>query len=424
MRALFVALLCTAASGAAQDHGAARRPELRAALGVAALPTPAGSALAGYGGLVERSADGVLDAPEARALLLERGELRVAIVALDLLLIRPELRAELLASAAARGLDGLVLAATHTHSGPGGYVPGWLAGRVTGARYDPEAARRLAGAAAAALADAAAQLRTARAGAARVQLGLAENRRRPSGSRETALELLRIDLEGADPIALVVYGAHATVLSPRNRSFSADYPGALRRWLDARGFDSLFLQGPLGDQQPDSKLAPEEAEPPEVEARQLEAVGAAIGAAALPALSELSTHADAPLGFAELELEAPDLRPRRGCALWWLAPISRPALRRIASPRVRFQALRIGAARLLFVPAEPSAEVGAALRKAGSSDAVGVVALANDWIGYAVTRGEYERGGYEACMSFAGADGASWLVDGASRTLALLESAP
>jgi hypothetical protein len=128
--------------------------------------------------------------------------------------------------------------------------------------------------------------------------------------------------------------------------------------------------------------------------------------------------------FAQREIAAPAPRPRRGCALWWLAPLSRPALRRLASPRVPVQALRLGPARLLFVPAEPSAEVGVALRSASPAAHLGIVALANDWIGYLVSPGEYAGGGYEACMSFAGAGGADWLVGEAAQTLALLDAAP
>jgi neutral ceramidase len=402
-------------------HGTASAQELRVGLGVAALPTPPKSALAGYGGIFEREADGVLDVPEVRALVLERGDLRIALVCFDLLLIRPELRAGLLASDAARGLDGLILIATHTHSGPGGYIPGWLAGHVTGARFDPAVAPRLARAAAEALAGASADLHSARAGGAHEALDLAENRRRKAGPRETALELVRIDSAEREPIALIVYAAHPTVLSSRNHAFSADYPGALRRWLAERGWRALFAQGPLGDQQPDQRMAPAAAEPPAIEARQVEAVGAAIGSEVLKDLGGIETRGDAALAFAERVVDAPDPRPRRGCALWWFSPISRPALHRLASPRVALQALRIGDTRLLFVPAEPSADVGALLRAEGG---IGVVSLANDWIGYLVSPAEYRRGSYEACMSFAGAQGASWLASEASRTLALLDAKP
>jgi hypothetical protein len=345
----------------------------------------------------------------------------VALVSLDLLLVRPELRTELLASEAARDLDGLVLVATHTHSGPGGYLPGWLAGRVTGARHDPAVAPQIARAAAAALESAARELAPARAGHVRAELELAENRRRKDGPRERTLELLRLDPERGAPIAFVVYGAHATVLAPHSHALSADWPGALRRWLAQRGWRAVFAQGALGDQQPDPALAPERADPLEVEARELDAVGAAVGEAALPLLESLAMRSGAELAFAEREVDAPEPRPRRGCALWWFSPLARPALKRFAAARVRIQVLRVGDARLVFVPAEPSAEVGEDLRRASAS---GVVALANDWIGYLVPARDYRRGGYEACMSFAGPGGAEWLVREAAQTARLLGAVP
>ncbi len=66
--------------------------ELRVGLGTAALPAPAGGVLAGYAAPWDRRADGVLDAPEARALVLESEELRVGLVTLDVLIARPALR--------------------------------------------------------------------------------------------------------------------------------------------------------------------------------------------------------------------------------------------------------------------------------------------------------------------------------------------
>ena len=67
--------------------------------------------------------------------------------------------------------------------------------------------------------------------------------------------------------------------------------------------------------------------------------------------------------------------------------------------------------------------MGAAIRGAATGDLQPfVISHANDWLGYAVSAGEYERGGYEACMSFHGSDFSAWLVREAGATLDMLDA--
>ena len=102
------------------------------------MPAPERGPLAGYGGLRDRKAEGLRDPPEARALVLEQQGLRVGLVALDLVIVHRELRDAVLARTGALELDTLVVVATHTHSGPGGYLPGFLVERITAGGFRPE----------------------------------------------------------------------------------------------------------------------------------------------------------------------------------------------------------------------------------------------------------------------------------------------
>ena len=49
---------------------------------------------------------------------------------------------------------------------------------------------------------------------------------------------------------LVNYACHPSVLGPENYAFSADYPGAMRRAMEASGITVLFVQGGAGDINP------------------------------------------------------------------------------------------------------------------------------------------------------------------------------
>jgi hypothetical protein len=172
----FVCLLLACAPSAAR---AAAPPgqELRAGLAVSALPAPENGPLAGYGGLRDRRAGDLADPPQARALVLEQGELRVALVVLDLVIMRPALRDALLSHAEPLDVDSLLLVATHTHSGPGGYIPGFLAERVTAGGHVPGTAEALVEAARSALEQAVADLAPVRAASGSGTLALAVNRR-------------------------------------------------------------------------------------------------------------------------------------------------------------------------------------------------------------------------------------------------------
>ena len=67
--------------------------------------------------------------------------------------------------------------------------------------------------------------------------------------------------------------------------------------------------------------------------------------------------------------------------------------------------VRVGDLLLVGMPCEPTAELGlqvkAMARKAGYANTA-VVALTNDWLGYALMPEQYRKGNYEAMMSFYG----------------------
>jgi hypothetical protein len=373
--------------------------------------------MAGYGGLRDRTATGLLDPPEARALVLDGEGVRVAIVALDVLIARPRLRNALLTRISGLEVDALLLVATHTHSGPGGYEPGWLAGRVTGASFDPDVAGNLARAAARAVERAVESLSAARVAAHLATVDLAENRRFEDGPSETALPLLGVEFsDGSEPAVLFAFGAHPTVLSSWSHDYSADYVGAARERLSTAGWRPLFIPGPLGDQRPKSRLGPLWPDEIEKQREQAREIGERLAGAVLAGVAELDPARPSALGAVERWVDVPESRVRRFCALWWFSPLVRRSLSRFLSPQVPFVAVHLDDALLLALPAEPASSVGEALR-AGIREArvPFVIAHANDWMGYAVSSQEYGRGGYEACLSFFGPGLGPWLVDEAKR---------
>ncbi|MEX2205186.1 MAG: neutral/alkaline non-lysosomal ceramidase N-terminal domain-containing protein [Myxococcota bacterium] len=400
----------------------ANAEELRVGLGVTSLPAKIGGPIGGFGGLTTRRAEGTLDPPQARALVLEQGELRVAIVALDIVIPRPNLRDALLEEIAPLEFDLVALVATHTHSGPGGYLPGFLAERVTGGEYDPKQPSRLARASARAIERALADLAPARIASGHAPLALARNRRFADGAIDDQLPVLRADFaDGRAPIVVFAYGAHASLLSARADLYSADWPGAARAALEAKGWRSLYLPGPLGDQEPDVDLGfwPSV----ELERAKTAEYGAAIASAVLGVADGLAPQPDAALAALERWIEPPEVQLRRFCALWWTKPLVGETVDTFISKRVPIQVVRAGEAELLFLPAEPGASTGRELRAGAPAQRTRfVVDHANDWLGYVVDPQGYERGGYEACFSFFGPGMAQWLTTMAFETVGLLDA--
>lgn len=413
---LAAALWCWAAG--------ARADELRIGFGVKPLPARVGESMGGYGGLTTRRATGVLDPPEARALVLEQGALRVGIVVLDVVIARPNVRDLVVEATHSLELDLVALVATHSHSGPGGYLPGWVSARLTAGEYDPEMPQRLARAAAEALERAVADLAPAQVASVSLPTSLARNRRFADGAANHDLVLLRADFaDGRKPVVVFELGAHPTLLSADNTELSADWPGAARGALEAAGWRALFLPGPLGDQEPavDEPGAFASVEREREVMREFgRKVAVAVEAGARALESRAATE---PLEALERWVEPPAPRLRTFCSLWWLSPLVSSTIAAFVPPRAPFQVVRVGNAELSLVPAEPTAVVGAELRKVTPSGRKRfVVAHANDWLGYVVDAPTYERGGYESCLCLFGPESSEWLVQSEAETLRQLDA--
>jgi hypothetical protein len=418
-----LALALVGARGAAEDGTPARG--LRAGAAAVALPAPIGSPLAGYNGAWDRIADSVLDPPEARALVFDDGATRIGIVALDILIVRPAVRAEIEDRTRDLQLDALLVAATHTHSGPGGYIEGWLGGRVTGGSFDERVPGRIAAAGADAVHAAARGLTPVRVGVGLGRLDLARNRRHEDGPRESVLPVLEIRAEDGGLVARAFsYGVHPVALGPASHAYSADLVGAARAALDAEGGVSLFLAGPLGDQNP--VTPPHVGRPRDVAAQRenARAWGARMAEAvrATPVAGSAASG-DETLVAAQRWFHVPAISLPRGSILWWFAPLARPHVDAFLSKRVPFQALRIGGACFLAFPAEPASALGDAARALVPSGCTPfVVAHANDWLGYAVSEADYATGGYEVGFSPFGPGFGAWLVARSNETLQALSS--
>ena len=352
-----------------------------------------------------------------RILMVSDGHARAVVGVCDLLglSLADSARVEAaIAMAAGVPARSVLLACTHTHSGPMSMYLG------TVGRFDPRyidfLLSRLARAAKAAREDLApvAELRVG-AGAVPAlgcfRCAVKEPGRKNWPGTFTVASLLR---HGAPPIAMIHYGVHPYVLGPRNRRIHPDYPGPLCDELARRtGGHALFLPGCGAD----VEAVPAWSASLAVVKRYAGAVAAAaektLRSARVAAGTPLKTAVMAPrvrFGFippagrrdGEEEgslaaLAAGAGKTRRNGVEWGEAFA---AGKLPATAPFPMHLVRIGSLMLVGLPAELFRDTGADLAAAVRNATVLAVSQAGGDVGYLPRRFAYRHRTYEAANAY------------------------
>ena len=216
---------------------------------------------ASWGAQVHVLPDGVETDLWATALVVGDGVTTAAWIDLDLVLLSRR-ESDAIREAVAATLDipvqAVRVSVTHNHAGPPPSAWSWThQGQAALAGYYAQLPEYAAGAARMAQAG----LRPARVAAGWGESRVAVNRREiapdgrmvtgvnPEGVTDPQVFVLRIDDRDGGPLAAVVgYTMHPTTLGPSNRLISPDWPGHLKRTVEAMtGATCLFAQGATGD---------------------------------------------------------------------------------------------------------------------------------------------------------------------------------
>jgi hypothetical protein len=220
---------------------------LAAGYGERTINPPLGVDLAGYGFYLDRKAESILDDLKCRAVHLRSGAAALTLVSCDLIGFTLEDADSIRdAIAAAHGLsrEAVLLAATHTHSGPA-TQPMLGLGEVDAAYMG-----RLRALILEAAAEAAASARPAEfAYALEAIEPIGYNRRKKDFSGVDAVLKAGLLRFSDHTLYLLSYACHAVVFG-RRRHVSADWPGAVVREVEKGGDRAVFFQGFCGDIDP------------------------------------------------------------------------------------------------------------------------------------------------------------------------------
>lgn len=414
------------------------------------ITPPAGSRLTGFSARHEVST-GVHDDLFVRSLVLAQGDRAVALVSVEVLALSTEtvhaIRQRIAADTGIPPGDILV-AATHTHSGP-----------VTVRSFfndheepDSQYLERLVQAAAASVARAWRTRFDAQVGVGGCLVeGLGVNRRNPDSTEvNRQAGILRLDAAVGETRAVaVIYGCHPTVLGFTNLEVSGDYPSAALNSIEsALGPQSfaMFFNGAEGNVSigHSAELSLVGVMTGDRTFEHAKILGELLASTVLQTLPSIRTSAEPALGTASITvsldgrqypaveiLQAKMCEARARCAALALDDPALPQARakelyasidyanarrlRALGGRIllEIQAIRLDGALLVGVPGEVFAETSLALDRK-LPEPVFLIGLANGYVGYLPTADAFRQGGYEPRVASCDPGSEQRILDAAS----------
>ncbi|MBW7997141.1 MAG: hypothetical protein FVQ81_11345 [Candidatus Glassbacteria bacterium] len=397
----FAALAGAGVAALAASHASAEMKQsgLRAGRARVDITPEAGCWLSGWASRT-KPADGMEDPLYARALVLESGDIKVALLATDLIGVPGDVVARVrgrVRESCGIAPDCLMITATHTHFGPA----------VREYEFDgggnPDYVRKLEVALAECVERASTGTQPARLGADSGSLPEQIYNRRPLDSDGKAVMTWRLppnssglifgpvdpevgvvrveDLDSNLLGSVVNYACHPVAggsYDPWFYHISADYPGISSGIVESgEGGVCLFTLGTSGNINPRER------------GRLCRGrVGRALGGESLRVLQRIETSEKAALAATSRQVTL-SLKREHDKDANHRPPPGQSAI------TVEVQGIRLGDCILIGLPGEVLVELGLEIKRRSGVDKLFVVSLANDTIGYICHRESYEEGGYE-----------------------------
>ena len=426
LRALVAAGLLLAPGGAAP---AAAPAGLLAGAASVTVELPDDTPLGGFGGFPRRAwlpdligrhpdtfwfrpSTGVHDPIKVRALVLEAGGVRVLWIAVDLVGMDPTLVSDLRARLDRLGFRyaAVVVAASHTHSGPGAYARSDLFGFLALDRESPRVRGRIFSAMEEAARQAERRKRPATVGTGRSEIaGITDSRVHEAVDPELGvLKVMGVDKR---PVAVVWnYAIHGTALGRENFKLSGDVMGdAAARIEEQLGAPALFVNGAVGDVSPRQRGWDGVASTGKILSGGVLALWPRI--APDPDQRLTATAETAALPSPGLEL--------RNCLARWIPRGTRLGLRSALPASADVVAVAVGRGAWVAVPGELDTRLGQDIKQAGRRRFAQtfVAGLANGYQGYFVAPEHFRTPSYISCGSLYGERGGEILRDAAVTAL-------
>jgi hypothetical protein len=203
----------------------------------------------------------------------------------------------------------------------------------------------------------------------------------------------------------VFYTAHATVLDSDNFLISADWPGAMERAIEFAlpGVVALHINGAEGDQAPSTKFGSTFA--------SVQFYGAALAEKAVALALSAPSQGEAKVATAwqDLKLSKPEVSPAfmqiTGKEYNISRELAQSLMTQVTVSSIPISVARVDDLAIIGMPGEAIADIGLELKKraqAAGAKYAAIAGLSGRDVSYILTEEQYNKGGYEASMSFYG----------------------
>ena len=335
----------------------ARPDQLQTGWASRSITPPVGTPLAGYSGRgKEKKSEGVRDDVEVTALAVSDGKDTVVIVGADMLITPPNVSDAVRAAVAEQtggklAPEDILFNASHTHCSVGGFGPGLVSTFSAGA-FDPRIPEMLTKQYTEAIVEAYKGLKPSSIATGNIELpDYIRNRVRKEGEVDPVLNYLVAKQQDGAMLYLMRYSAHPTIFGGDMMLVSAEYPGELKRFVEAQTLQQAhYLGGAVGSMGP---RAPEAETADERVTLMGQALGQRVLDAAKPEALQFRDRLD--VASVGLSIGMPEVQLRPASTRWRLSP---HALELAGVPPGGWiHGVRIGEALFMGMPCDFSGEI-------------------------------------------------------------------
>jgi neutral ceramidase len=383
------------------------------------------SSLGGYGARLSKPAKGVHDRIWAKAVVFQQQEKKFALVTCDVLGIPPNVKPAVVEKLGdGWSIKNVMILPSHTHASMDLTAlndKNVLNNPQLGI-FQPKVLELLVDKLANSILEAEKNLRPAKIGTAVMQVDGKNRNRRGGEFIDRELTVTKIVEKNNKSIAVLInWTAHPTLMDENDMLFSGGWPGYLQRELEQKIGDdviALYYNGAEGDISPVRPQGGSHYEQAEIYGRSI----------ALSAIGLFNSIGPKPVnrfdyGYHVIDLPErvahPQFKQTGGAEYGITDEVMQILLNVMCPEKTHSTALLLNDLLIAGVPGELTAELGLFIKKqlkqAGVKHPV-IGGFANEWISYILSAEEYEKGGYEASVSFYGPGLGESIVEGVLQT--------
>ncbi len=386
-------------------------------------PLEIGYTLGGYGARMSKPAKGVHDDIKAKALIMQQGDIKYALVTLDILGLPPNVKPQVIERLNNDEWteENIMFLPSHSHTSLEMFALNDknIFGMPQIGIFQPELLEYVVKTLSELIVLADQDLQEVKIGTERKIIAGMNRNRRGEPFLDSYLTVTRIDYINGSPMSVLVnWTGHPTLMDEDDMWVSGGWPGYLQRELEAWiGHDAIamYYNGAEGDQSVIAKNAGSHYEKAENYGRDLAVKVLDIYNNIRP---EKSVEFEYNYKIIELpERKAhPDFMETGGEEYGLNEENIQVLLNQVFPEKTSIGVCKIGDLLILGIPGEMTAELGLEIKNNLNAQGVKypvIGGLANQWISYIMSEEAYDESGYEASVSFYGKELGNVIVKGA-----------